>query len=482
VSRVGAFGARSLVAALCLSLAPNLLALPAHDGFDAGPIASRDRALSGFDRVRALGPFYEHSVHPDGSEFFAVRPFYSHVRDADGDGHSEVLWPLFSSDRIGRNSTWRLFTTYSMDFDAEDDASRERLWILPFYFQGKDERGSYLAVFPLGGKIHDILGMDEVGFGLWPLYAESRVKDVVTRDVVWPFVSWTSGGGHERFRVWPLYGEAHSEVASKRFIMWPLWTDATYHEPEGRAWMLWPLYSNITLEDQVTHMVVPPFFRYSRGEGHRLIHSPWPFVQYESGRDIEKLYIWPLYGTKAIENVRRSWALWPVVQWERLSTPQGDRLRQWAALVYFYERDRSRGRDNRHLRIWPLFEHKTVGDQSRTRALAIWPLLGTREVERNWAPIWTLYERKRLGEAKETEYLWGLMRHGNNGKGSRFFNLFPLVDWQAHSHNAPSFRWSILKGALAYERKGDRRSMRLLYLLRMGDTGDDKEDEDSATP
>lgn len=446
-------------------------ALPDHTGFDAGPIATRDRSVGGFTRLRVAGPLFERAEHANGAALHAVRPFYSAAEPPNGDVHGEVLWPLAGFDRIGDTANWRVLTAFGMDADVNDPQSQERLWVLPFYLGGQTADGeSYRALFPLGGRVADVIGRDEIRFVLWPLYTYSRVNDVETRDVLWPVVSWTRGEGHRRTRVWPFWGEAErAGDYHKRFVMWPFWTQVRYEDPPGGGWMLWPLYGHTALEGQATHMFLPPLFRYSFAHDMTLIHSPWPLVQYASGRDLEKLYLWPLWGRKRIEHLESGFFAWPVARWETLDPPgEGIRRRWWLNPVYYRERDTRAGRDHHRVRVWPLFDHVRRGEQSRTHALDLWPLMDSEPIERSWAPLWTLYSRHATAEAAESEYLWGLLRHGRTADGERFFRLFPLVDWDAGSHNAPSFAWSLLKGGLAYRREGTNRSLRVLYVLRFG--------------
>ena len=56
-----------------------------------------------------------------------------------------------------------------------------------------------------------------------------------------------------------------------------------------------------------------------------------------------------------------------------------------------------------------------VGDQSRFRTLLLWPLRHTAPVEREYAPLWTIYQHTRAGANTDDEVLWGLFRHQRRG-------------------------------------------------------------------
>lgn len=478
-----AFPLLACLAAGCVSTGP-------RSGFDVGFVASSDTSLSGQARVRALGPFVEYQRGDEGNTFLAVRPFYSHVNDPTNDcSLTEILWPLgMYKDAFG-DTYWRFLTAFGNDFDSDSPDSRYRFVVFPFIFTGRDKEGDgYFALFPLGGTIKEMLGRDDIAFGLFPLYASSSVGEKESTSILWPILGWTSGEGVEKFRVFPFYGRyENTDRFTKRFIMWPFWTSVRYEYPEyvGGGFVLFPIMGHVLAEGlqaqgQESWMVLPPFFRWSRNaRGYRLIHCPWPFVQYRAGKE-ERLYIWPLWGRRKRDDFRSYFALWPFFHVERLET-HVDTYKRFSAVPFVYsERRLVREKDDetasRYLKLWPLATYRREGDRSRFRTPALWPKQHAAGVERNWAPLWTLYSRERNGPAVEHELLWGLVRR-RKSEEARSLSVFPLFQSSGESDAEGHRKWSLLYGLLGYERDGLRRNHRLLYFINIGRSKENDDQE-----
>lgn len=467
---------------------------------DWGPFYCADRTLGGEARVRAAGPFYEQRADA-GRSFAAVRPFYAVDRSAEDDYTTRhFLWPAGVSKEFGQESYWRFLLAFGHDFDNTQDDSRYRFMLFPLIFAGRDkDRHPYFAVFPLGGTIHEFLGRDEVSFVLFPLYSRSSINDLNSLSVLWPIYSRTVGGDVDRFRVFPFYGRSiNGDLSDKRFVLWPFWTQAEFNHPKSRGsgYVLFPLYGHIELSDQETWMILPPFFRRSRSETRSEVHAPWPFFQYRSDGDDDKLYLWPLWGRKQSGSVRSwfflypllggseadrggytqtRWSVFPVCQSEKriikpeatgsdraIEAPDAADSGDEAALTSSLPR---RARDRRYFKLWPLFSYRRDGDASRFRLPDLWPLSQTVGVEHNWSPLWTLYTQSRLGGAEEDELLWGVYRHRRQ-EGTRRVSLFPIFE-RSRREDGSEVEWSVMKGLAAYRRFGLEYEFRLLYFLRI---------------
>jgi len=475
-----AAAALAVLAGGCRTAAPGGAAAAAE--WDWGPVASRLTDAHGHTRLRAAGPLFERTLDPaTGRRFLAARPFYAEVSDpSTGRSNRDVLWPLAAGKTFGKQMSWRVALTWYQDFDTGDPNSRWRLWALPFYFQGRDAQGrSYAAVFPLGGRIREFFMLDRVDFALFPLWVKSAQNEVRSRTLLWPVLSETKGKGIYRFRVFPIYGRsAQRDAYVKKFVLWPFFTSARYNYPHssGYGFILLPFYGRIRLTDQDSHLVLPPLFRYTRGARQNLVNAPWPFVQVGWG-ETRRFYLWPLYGRLRRAGVATDFVLWPLGWRERVDRP-GAVFRTWKALPFVqYERETLRRPapgetpvTKRYLRVWPLFSYERRGAESRLRALELLPFRNPPPVERNWAPFWTLFERTRVGDARDTELLWGLYRRQTRGDRAARTSIFPLIEWSSHRPGdaAPAARsWSLLKGFLAVESEGARRRLRVLYFFRI---------------
>jgi len=448
--------------------------------FDLGPLASRYRDVNGDLRLKALGPFFERAVSTNDTRLWAARPLYSTVRDPVSQRRtSEYLWPLASTKQFKKEHSCRILLSFYTRFDVTDPKSRYRLWVLPLYFQGRDAQGEgYAAVFPLGGTIHEIFGRDRVMFVLFPLYARSAINQVRTTDVLWPIYSRSEGKGIYRFRVFPFYGKTkHRDKFDKRFILWPFWTSAKYYYPRssGSGYVLFPLWGHIKLTDQEAWLIAPPLVRFSRGERMNYSYCPWPFFQKSEG-EVEKLYLWPLWGQKRMKGYRSTFALWPIFRKERID--RGDVVvRRFVALPVVQAEKRVRRPEQkggkaqvvgRYHKVWPLWSYQRDGDARRFRCVELWPLRNTGPVERSWAPLWTFYSRTAVGDALDHELLWGVYRFQRRGGDRCRMSLWPLWYWQRDDRIRAEREWSVLHGLLGYRREGTQKSFRVLYLLRFG--------------
>lgn len=464
---------------LCLA-ARTAVASDSPREFDLGFVVSRLRDPNGDLRVRALGPLLEWAESTNGLRFSAFRPFSATVSDpAAGRRTRYVMWPVATVRRLRNDLSWRVLLAFYVDYDMSDPHSLYRFWILPIYFQGRDARQRpYGAVFPLGGRVCNVLGRDRIDFALFPLFARHSVNEVATTEVLWPIYSRTRGKGINRFRVFPFYGRAsHQGMFEKRFVLWPFWTWARYKYPasEGTAYIVFPLWGHFKMKNQEAWLFVPPLIRFSRGERLNYGYCPWPFVQFSSG-EVEKFYLWPLWGQKRMASVKTSFFLWPIFWKERMDRPEGMR-RRFLALPFLQAGTTTRAPGkpgdrpqvtHRFFKLWPLLSYERQGDARRFRFLDVWPVRNVAPVERCYEPLWTLYSRTAVGEAVESELLWGLYRHRRCGPGRRALSLFPLAAWQRDDRGAGRREWSVLQGLLGYRREGTQRSVRVLYLLSFG--------------
>ena len=421
--------------------------------------------LYGTAAASSLFPFYDNLATEQGS-FFAVRPFYSHTVVKDGQIR-DCFWPLYSrKDFKDEQSSRALIFWFTHKFDAKDASPRDRNWLLPVYFQGRDVNGKgYFALFPLGGTIKEFLGRDEIMFVLFPVYGQSRINDVKTTSVFWPIYSHTRGEGIQRDRVFPIYGKSVLEGKyDKRFVLWPFWTSAEYFYPgnAGKSWILFPVCGRSKLEQEKTLWVIPPFFRFTKGEKQDRLFCPWPFIQKTDSKPHSKFYIWPLWGEDryAAGPTQRTFLLWPLLWSEKTGSDSLLRTHRMA-LPFFYQdysvqcekgvSPEKRTTVSNYWKIWPLMSWQREGDVSRFRMLELWPLKNSAPVERNWAPLWTLYKRTDMEGIIRKDILW--------------------FAW--HSEKEPSVErkeWSLLKGFLAYKRDHESQELRLLYFIHLGNS------------
>lgn len=469
----------------------------ADSTLDLLPLAGRDVTLQGDDQFRALGPLIETRDRGAVGDFLAVRPFYSRENYSNGNYRVECLWPLL---RIHGNSNawrWSVIAAWGREH-GRTNGNSDRTIILPFYFSGRDSTGAaYQAIFPLGGSIHDFMGQGRITFWAFPAYLSLETGSNRAYSVLWPFIAWSKGARTERLRLFPFYSRSiRYDEWDKRSVLWPFWTQARYTggPVTGNAFVLFPLLGYASLSDQKSWMLLPPFFRYSRNDGgYRAVNAPWPFIQYcRETNGTGKTYVWPLWGRRTSLRSSTYFYLWPFGSDLKIHHPEKEIHRHAFLPIYYSERvrpvpasntadvaaARPPVQDSRYVKIWPLASYHRQGNEGQFRMLDLWPGRWAEPIERNYAPLWTLYRHQWTTNASERELLWGLARHRReNGETTRAA-LFPLFSFR-QAGTGGERRYSFLAGLFQYQQEGLQRTYRALYFLRFSRTSTE---QDSATP
>lgn len=437
---------------------------------DFGIFYRRGTDVEGNARTQALGPVWDARADGEGRSFHALRPVFARSEDTGRKSSQwEGFFPLVGGFTLNHEYYNRVLLLYRKVKDVTREDSPRKWMLFPFFYQGISNKGEpYAALFPFGGTIRDFLSRDEIRFVLWPLYTKSRVKNVETTNILFPFYSTTKGGGIDRVRYFPFYGETRfKDRYVKKFVLWPFWNSVNYTIPgsEGSGWILWPLCGHIKLADQETTYVVPPLFRFSKTPTEERNAVFWPFYQRSTG-SVEKTYYFPFWGTKTIGSITKSFALWPICLHSR--TEAFDETRDYRHVNPFWHSATITPVSNHTPRavsreLWPLFSYQRDGDHSRFRMLELWPGRDPEGVERNLSPLFAPFTRERKGDNADTEVLWGVVRHVRRGPDYRHFSVFPLIETR---REATGSRWTVLKGLVESSVHDGERTVRLLYFLR----------------
>lgn len=443
--------------------------------YDYGCFASSGAGLHDPATSRALGPMVELSGRTGARDLVAVRPFFVHESDLHSGRESmDVFWPA-GHFRWWKNETdWRFLNLFYHDPDAADPTSAYRFWLLPLIAVGRSKEGDdYGAFFPLGGRVDNWFGRDRIEFVLFPLYWHSELNDLKTDHVLWPLISRTTGNEVYRFRVFPFYARAETKgVGEQRSILWPFWSTVRYDRPgsRGGGFMLFPFYGHAKTEGSETWMILPPFFRHSTGrEGTENVYL-WPFVQTQTSKDLDKLYVWPLYGRRTTEREMRRFWLWPFI-WNRTES-RPDRSVSRVRVFPFMDSEVTRlnGANSsvvdRYMCVWPLGSYERIQDGGkRVRVPDLWPFRNTPAIERNLTPWWTLYRYEQTAVGHETDILWGLIHWGSTTNGAAHCSIFPLASWGCGTAEGTTKNWDFLKGMLGYRHDVSGTEWRVLYFI-----------------
>ena len=466
----------------------------ADEGNSAGFIFDHFQlTLEQGERTECAGPFY-YSQHTEDENTLAYPPFYSCYQNPSVQSHEdEYLYPLLTSLRYGNEWRWQFFQLISFSGgkqQAGDKIDRFTLYPLYFYQRATDTNLDYTALAPFYGHLKNRLFHDEIFFVMFPFYAETRKRDVVTDNYLFPFVHVRHGDGLNGWQFWPFVG--HEEKIStlhtngfgdiatipgydRYFYLWPLCivqnnrigTNTPEQIPITRAKSLAgpkttvvpekirasiPLfvYSRSPEIDATT--VIWPFFTWidNREKKYREWQMPWPFVVFARGEGKTTDRVFPIFSQSHNATKESDSYLWPLYTYGRTHSDPLD-LRRTRVLFYLYsdvtEKNTQTGAQKERLDMWPFFTwHHDFNGNERLQILApLEPAVpDNRGIERNWSPLWSLWRAEANPRAGGTSR-------------SLLWNLYRAEQWPAHK------KVSLLFGLFQYQCDGGNRRTKLFY-------------------
>jgi len=232
---------------------------------------------------------------------FQVWPLY-------GQSHKEgvydkrfVLWPIFSSESLGKDS----------------DNPVENRYLLPFYASSESPtQSSTHAPWPFCGVVRDGSGK------------------VIERDFLWPLWMTASGKESTTERYLPFYAESRGKESSRRWVMWPLYRRENIDSPGFR-------------QDKTSLL----YFLFSRSD------ESWP----KTGKGRAQSTFWPLYAWKRDEGGIRTLSLPALV--EPVIWTDGVE-RNWAPLWRVFIARWDNNGDGAVSVLWNLYWQERRGEES----------------------------------------------------------------------------------------------------------------------
>ena len=155
----------------------------------------------------------------------------------------DFLYPLLTYDRYGSQYRWQLGQVLSFaGGPTQTETNRDRFTLFPLYFQQRstDPNENYTALVPFYGHLKHRLFRDEIFFVMFPLYSETRKRDVVTDNYLWPFFDLRHGDGLHGWQFWPLVGREHKDVTTRTNDL----DDVETVPGHDDFFALWPLFFN----------------------------------------------------------------------------------------------------------------------------------------------------------------------------------------------------------------------------------------------
>lgn len=425
-----------------------------------------------FTSVGLAGPLLRYERAAKRTRF-GLRPLYYRETDEKGGIESDLLYPLMTYRSSDEERSFQLFHLLTLDVTAKEGRD---FMLFPFLFYRNPPQGEgYFAFFPLGGKILNRFGRDRINFALFPLYSKTERKGTKTTNVVWPFFSLIRGEEERGWAFWPLYGTAEKKgVYRRNFLLWPLFFHADERLDSSdplRTRAFFPFFYFADSPSRTDHTYLWPFFSHiedSRKDFEEW-NFPWPIFRRIDGKDRQMLRLLPFYSDDRTEKSRARWLLWPVYKEEENHTPTYSSQRQ-RVLYFLYSNtlEQFQGEEKpyrRRIDLWPLFTFDEKDGLAHFSTLALLePFFpGNEQIERNWSPLWRIYQRRwdHAGNEAST-FLWNLYWKERRGS-DLVFELFPLLYYRDEV-TRQSFEIALFKGLYRYKKNSDQSCSYVFYL------------------
>jgi len=434
---------------------------------------------------------------------FILFPFYWKARDA------RLIWPLFPQRPQTFYALWPIFG----DFRGYWNRDRIQFLFWPLFVtsskgRGKDQITIDSIVWPLTGFYS---GKNVSGFRLWPLFSYVNKDDEWTRmywlwplghhrtglasdgrttqsmTMFFPFYGHMRSAGFDYDLLFPFYGRLrsgkrtstgyalafyntdHSErsgVIEHRLLWFVVRWRTRVEEPEREK------PTEETAAPKTADLEVRPAGRApAEGDTAKGATSEGTSAGRKAGEKSPPTgwAVFPLYGSMKSDQSIRQFALWPLYsrKWDRAKEFEFDRH----YFVPFYSSQERRWNDgalSRSSFIFPLFKSSLRRDgASHCHALHLWWYDSLDGLDRNYAPLWTIYENNSY--ARTGVRRWSLMKHlyetetRADGERRSAFNMLLFSGDFTPNHEKVSIAW----GLLGYEREQSKRSLRLLWAFRI---------------
>jgi hypothetical protein len=468
------FPAMSLLLWAFVSLNP--LPVAAHE-IEAGPLFHQFKlTLDSGHQTEAVGPlYYQQTLEQpnDLTRLWAAPPLFSYTRNDDTDYEAlDILWKGITYHRYGEEYRFQILQLFSFGGGGtQSETNIHRFTLFPIYFQQRSQlpEKDYTALLPIYGHLQGRLFRNEIKFVLFPLYAQTRKRDVVTDNFLFPVFHYRRGIGLNGWQVWPLIGREHKDVTTKTNA----WGDSETVGGHDKFFVLWPIFSDeqagLGTENPTHQQATLPLYSFLRspmrdsttffwplGVTHTVDRvkkfdewgAPWPLIVFTRGSGKTANRVWPFFSHAHNASFTSEWYLWPIYKYNRLHSDPLDRER--TRILFFLYSDLSvkhteTGARLRRRDLWPLFTWKRdLEGKSRLQILSLLePFLPNNpSVDRNLSPLWSLWrsEQNPATGAASQSLLWNLYRRDAAPDSRKLSLLFGLFRYQSGSDGS---RWRV---------------------------------------
>jgi hypothetical protein len=433
-----------------------------------------DLTLSAGDRIEAVGPFY-YRQQRESETIWAVPPFFAYTTDPETDFMEyDILYPLLTFDRFGEQYRWQLFQLLNWaGGPMQEERERRRFSLFPLYLtqRSSNPAENYTSIFPFYGHLRNRFFRDEIRYVMFPIYGQSRKKDVVTDNYVYPFYHVRRGNGLSGWQFWPFVGHEHKDVTTetngfgdvriipgheRRFIMGPFYFNETNgigtDNPDWQRGSL-PSFALLRSPKRDSTTIIWPFFSVidDREKKYHERQILWPIIVRARGPGKTADRVLPFYSRAHSPELESDSYMWPVYKRNRIHSDPLDRQRI-RILLFLYsdtvQKNTETKASQRRTDLWPLFARRRDynGD---TRLQVVAPLEvfmpNVKSFDRDYSQLWSVWRAEKSPTRGRTSQ-------------SLFWNLY-------RRETAPERKkCSLLFGLFQYESGPDSSSTRLFYV------------------
>lgn len=452
------------------------LALSAED-VNLGPLFYKNNKTLSKKDYDILGPFITFKKSPESSEF-GLRPlFYRANNTKKNISEFDFLYPISSYKRVGSSTLTQVFI-HIMRFETqklETGFVNKEFDFFPFIFYRnyEDKEQNHFAFFPFYGNLKNKFSKDEIDFFLFPVYLESKSEGDITKSIVWPFLSFYSGG-HRGFRIWPIWGKRvrQRDQLDQRFALWPLYvrSEKVFYGEKVYSRSFLPFYSESKFLGVKHKSYFWPFINHVVNDktGFERWDTPWPLVNFTEGPETQGR-IFPFYSRSMNqENDKEGFILWPLYRYSKVKLEDHTRDKK-SFLLFLYSDEKlipldKEGKSGRKIDLFPLFSYKkgNNGESSFHVFTLFEPFIRSNErLYRNYSSFWRIFEWKRTADNETySSFFWNLytMYSGNNSKVVEIRPIFPLFSYSRIEEN---LSLSLFGGLIGYK---EGRYFKLFYI------------------
>jgi hypothetical protein len=442
-----------LVAALAQARDGECLAGPAYAKFGL--------TLEPGWREEAAGPFfYEQAIR--GQTQWALPPFFCRTSTPLVDWEEwDLLYPVIDYRRFGNE--YRLQFMQLLSFSGartQEKNSVRHTTFFPIYFRQRSSETNvnYTAFVPFYGHLVNRLFRDDIKFVMFPVYSETRKKDVVTDNYFYPVFDRRRGNGLTGWQVWPLFGRDRKIPTLRTNSMKEVITVGGY----DNFFAMWPIYfksrAGVGTTNPASSLTVVPFYSKTRSPSRDATSYGFPFgynavVDREQGY-VEHDFLWPFFvrahGSKTVtryfpiysraehkglESLSYGFLLY---KFNRLEGPTVFRRR--TRILYFLysdtvERNTQTRQFKRRVDFWPFYTYDRKMDGSRRLQVlgVVEPVFpNNRAITREYSPLLALWRAEKNPHTRATSQslLWNLYRRETVRQVRKASLLFGLIQYQ----------------------------------------------------